>query len=901
MKHFNHNLIALLLAVTCIGGVHAGELTVADGNATNASLPLCTYYFDLGFQGQMLYSADDLAGLAGSPITGLTFYANATDVSFGAGTVSVKLAEVDETALTTTALTPAFTEVYSGACAIVGGEMVITFATPFTYSGAKNLLVEIKTTKNGTATNSDTYFYGKEAAASSFSTRMKKGTYTYTSDVADFLPKTTFAYEGGSGVVCNRPTQLSCSSLTPDGGVFAWQGEEGAPCQVCVVASGAEAAGWQLLEAGVFTYTAQGLVAGTTYDFYVRTYCSEADQSTAAKVSFTPVCKAPTQVELSELSHNTATLAWTVAAGVSQYQYLCVPKDSTLDWEGVAPKEVLNVTVDTLQPSTAYDFYVRSYFSASVQSEAVKTTFTTNCVAYTLPYNETFDNSISLPACWEASNVSNANWKMYTYSDESYSGYSLQFSGKNGAVAILKTPAIELSEKALLKFYWKNSAAISANIQISTNGGSTKTDLQNDLSAVQTKMTEKTIDLSAYAGETVTLYFVATNSSASNRYIYLDEMSIVVKPCNMPVNLKAAVASAGAVVTWDAGGDEDSWNLRYRAIGSDEWQERQALIASADTLSGLTAGSEYEVQVQAACSAEKQSEWTASVTFTPQCPVPTAVAVSQITDTEAMITWNGTETQYNLQYREAGAEDWISVADIKAKEYALSGLTGSTGYEVRVQSACEGDFSSVKSFTTACAPLAEALPFVEDFEAVTSVLPDCWARRTEGEYPVVMPSKSAYGIPEESDSTANCLVFSGEGEQMIILPAFASPLNGQSLSFFYKVSASVVTMEIGWLANLYGTFQPLEELNNEVYAYTTTAHELPLSNLPAEAQYLAIRYTSTSQWTSAHVDNIRIDETSLTAIDAVRDTKKVTEKVIENGQLILLYNGTKFDATGRKL
>ena len=895
MKHFNHNLIALLLAVTCIGGVNAGELTVADGSATHEKLPVYPYYGDVsGARSQVIFPASYLESLQGGTITSITFYTGTQAKKAMTTVYTVSLAVVEQSEFASASyLNVESTVVYEGTIDASQTIVTLELATPFVYEEG-NLFLDIQTKAKGNY--DDASFLGING-----STNTAIYHSTYGGQLAAFLPKTTFVFDEPSGSTCARPSKLTAEA-TPDGGVFSWQGEEEAQFQVCIVASGAEAAGWQLLEAGVFTYTAKGLVAGTTYDFYVRTYCSEADQSTAAKVSFTPVCKAPTQVELSELSHNTATFAWTAAAGVSQYQYLCVLKDSTPDWEGVEPKEVLNVTIDTLQPSTAYDFYVRSYFSASVQSEAVKTTFTTNCVANTLPYNETFDNSISLPACWEASNVSNANWTVYTFSDENtYSGYSLHFTGKNNYVATLKTPAVELSEKALLKFYWKNSSAASANIQISTNGGSTKTDLPNDLSSTCNSMTEKTIDLSAYEGETVILYFSASTSASSNRHIYMDELSIVTKPCEMPKQLNADVSSSGAVVTWDAGGDEDSWNLRYRAVGSDEWQERKALIASADTLSGLTAGSEYEVQVQAACSAEKKSEWTASVTFTPQCPVPTAVAVSQITDAEAMITWNGTETQYNLQYRETGAEDWISVADIKAKEYALSGLTGSTGYEVRVQSACEGDFSSVKSFTTACAPLAEALPFVEDFEAVTSVLPDCWARRTEGEYPVVMPSKSAYGIPEESDSTANCLVFSGEGEQMIILPAFASPLNGQSLSFFYKVSASAVTMEIGWLANLYGTFQPLEELNNEVYAYTTTAHELPLSNLPAEAQYLAIRYTSTSQWTSAHVDNVRIDEASLTAIDAVRDTKKVTEKVIENGQLILLYNSTKFDATGRKL
>lgn len=882
--------------------LQAGELTVADGSATNASLPVCTYYFDLGFQGQMLYNADELASLATNPISGLTFYANATDVTFGAGTISVKMAEVEESALSSSALTPEFTEVYSGACAIVGGEMVITFATPFTYSGAKNLLVEIKTTKNGSATYNDTYFYGQEVAASSFSTRMKQGTYSYGSDVADFLPKTTFTYTGGEGPTCNRPTQLACSDLTPDGGVFTWKGEENSQYQVCVVATGEEANEWKLLEANGYTYTVKGLTAGTTYDFYVRTYCSESEQSTAVKATFTPVCNAPAKVDISELTHNSVSLSWSAVAGISKYQYLCLRANSTPNWEDVKEVETLTATVDTLQPSTTYDFYVRSYFNAETQSEATKVSFTTNCVAEALPYVETFDKA-TLPACWEVSNVSNAKWQMYTYGDEGKSGYCLQFSSRNGATATLKTPAIELSEKALLKFYWKNSSAISVKLQISTNGGSTKTDIDTDLSSTQSTLVQKTIDLSEYAGETVTLYFVASNTltSNSNKYIYLDELSVTAKPCEMPKQLKADASSTGAVVTWAAGSDEAEWNLRYRAVGDEDWKEVKELAEPTYTLSGLVSGTEYEVQVQASCSTDKQSGWTTSAIFTPQCPVPSNLRVSQITDTEALVAWEGTETQYNLQYREKNTEEWTTISAIEGKETLLNELSGTTSYEVQVQSACEGAFSSVKTFTTACAPLSNAIPFAEDFEEVEEgSLPSCWTRRTESEYPMVMSTKGAYGIKEDSDSTANCLVFNGEGEQVVILPAFDAPLNARALAFYYKVSSSAVEVEVGYLTHLYGTFQVIKTLDNTVYAYAEPATEVVLNELPEDAKYLAIRYTSTSQWSSSHFDNISIADPSPTGMENIHTTGKAIKR-IENGMLILEYNGTIFDATGKKV
>ena len=873
--------------------LQAGELTVADGSATHEKLPVYPYYGDVsGVRSQVIFPASHLESLQGGTITSITFYTGTQAKKAMTTVYTVSLAVVEQSEFASASyLNVESTVVYEGTIDASLATVTLELTTPFTYEEG-NLFLDIQTKAKGNY--DDASFLGING-----STNTAIYYSTYGGQLAAFLPKTTFVFDEPSGSTCARPSKLTAEA-TPDGGVFSWQGEEEAQFQVCVVPTGEEANEWKLLEANGYTYTVKGLTAGTTYDFYVRTYCSESEQSTAVKATFTPVCNAPAKVELSELTHNSVSLSWSAVAGISKYQYLCLPADSTPKWEDVKEVETLTVTVDTLQPSTTYDFYVRSYFNAETQSEATKVSFTTNCVAEALPYVETFDKA-TLPACWEVSNVSNAKWQMYTFGDEGKSGYCLQFSSRSGATATLKTPAIELSEKALLKFYWKNSSAISVKLQISTNGGSTKTDIDTDLSSTQSTLVQKTIDLSEYAGETVTLYFVASNTLPSNKYIYLDELSVTVKPCELPKQLKADASSTGAVVTWAAGSDEAEWNLRYRAVGDEDWKEVKELAEPTYTLSDLVSGTEYEVQVQSSCSTDKQSGWTTSAIFTPQCPVPSNLRVSQITDTEALVAWEGTETQYNLQYREKNTEEWTTISAIEGKETLLNELSGTTSYEVQVQSACEGAFSSVKTFTTACAPLSNAIPFNEDFEEVEEgPLPSCWTRRTESEYPMVMKTKGAYGIKEDSDSTANCLVFNGEGEQVVILPAFDAPLNARALAFYYKVSSSSVEVEVGYLTHLYGTFQVIKTLDNTVYAYAEPATEVVLNELPEDAKYLAIRYTSTSQWSSSHFDNISIADPSPTGMENIHTTSKAIKR-IENGMLILEYNGTIFDATGKKV
>ena len=62
----------------------------------------------------------------------------------------------------------------------------------------------------------------------------------------------------------------------------------------------------------------------------------------------------------------------------------------------------LSATLTTLAPTTAYDFYVRSYCDTEDQSDAVKASFTTKCAAAALPFDEDFDAvaDYDMPECW---------------------------------------------------------------------------------------------------------------------------------------------------------------------------------------------------------------------------------------------------------------------------------------------------------------------------------------------------------------------------------------------------------------------------------------------------------------------------------------------------------------------
>lgn len=62
-------------------------------------------------------------------------------------------------------------------------------------------------------------------------------------------------------------------------------------------------------------------------------------------------------------------------------------------------------------------------------------------------------------------------------------------------------------------------------------------------------------------------------------------------------------------------GGATAWNLRYHEVGASEWTTLNGLATSSKSIEGLTAATQYEVQVQGIFAGNKQSDWTVSAPF----------------------------------------------------------------------------------------------------------------------------------------------------------------------------------------------------------------------------------------------------------------------------------------------
>ena len=94
------------------------------------------------------------------------------------------------------------------------------------------------------------------------------------------------------------------------------------------------------------------------------------------------------------------------------------------------------------------------------------------------------------------------------------------------------------------------------------------------------------------------------------------------------------------------------------------------------------------------------------VELAPDCPVPTDLAVSNVTSAEATVTWSATTTasEWMLQYKTENAPNWEDEIQCSVPSFELTYLVPITTYQVRVKSVCdslnESAWSVPVTFTT---------------------------------------------------------------------------------------------------------------------------------------------------------------------------------------------------------
>ncbi len=166
----------------------------------------------------------------------------------------------------------------------------------------------------------------------------------------------------------------------------------------------------------------------------------------------------------------------------------------------------------------------------------------------------------------------------------------------------------------------------------------------------------------------------------------------------------SSITTTGATISWTAVSGATSYNVQYKLSTATTWTTLTASTTSS-ILTGLTAGSTYNFQIQAVCASGTSTYVASTFTTTTAttCGNPTGLTATSITTTGATLGWTAVSgaTSYNVQYKLSTATTWTTTTSTTTSK-ALTGLTASSTYNYQIQAVCASGTSSyvASTFTT---------------------------------------------------------------------------------------------------------------------------------------------------------------------------------------------------------
>ena len=455
-------------------------------------------------------------------------------------------------------------------------------------------------------------------------------------------------------------------------------------------------------------------------------------------------CDAPTALAVSNITETSADVSWNGTA--SSYQ---------IRLNGGTP-ETVTTTSKTLTGLTAATSYTVEVRAVCENSQSVWKRIE---IPATLPYSCDFEASGNNG--WTLRNETCTNkWHVGSFTSPAGHSGSLFISSDGGTTAgygIVNARSVVVAEKLFqtgtsdsltisfdltiggentwdyLKVYWVNADTVytadGSSIPYYGSQDYTSNVIMNNATNASyrfvnllagTQRMSATIANEPNTLKKLVFVWVNDNGDGNGNGAIIDNLSVA-EPCDAPTALAVSnITETSAELSWN--GTATGYEVRLNG-GTPE-----TVTATSKTLTGLTAGTAYTVEVRSVCESS-QSAWvstsftTTAVVVTP--PTVNTLAASNITHDGA--TLNGTITAgseaitaQGFMYKASSATDWTTVAATGTNLSAtVNNLTAETAYEYKAfatttSGTVEGE---VINFTTLAAPVVVTPPTVETLTA----------------------------------------------------------------------------------------------------------------------------------------------------------------------------------------
>ncbi len=431
-----------------------------------------------------------------------------------------------------------------------------------------------------------------------------------------------------------------------------------------------------------------------------------------------------------------ATLKWNLESGAAYYNVQLKPNSSAY-WSTVYTTTADSMNLSYLDPSTLYDFRVRSSCNASYTSAQFTTatpicnapggimavTGTNNAILNWNPanYAVSYDVEYKLPAdnIWiAAGNTTSATFTITGLTSPTTYDCRIKtncyFGGSGYNQFQFTTTLTPCDAPTNLAFTYNNNistftwdavpGAIDYTFQLDWAGGG--------WGAFDDVTVTNSYDLANLMQGGNFQFRVITRCSTG--YSIPSSTFVFTTPCSAPGSLSATnITTTSATLNWipaPVNNGNTTFSVAYRLANTNNaWTSLGNTNASAINVSGLASGTQYQWRVRKLCSALNSTDvFGLFTTLSAPCNVPTALSSSGITASQATVSWAAVSgaVNYSVQYKPASSSTWSSSINSNTTSLILTGLSASTLYDWQVMTNCNANASSFvgAQFTTITPP-----------------------------------------------------------------------------------------------------------------------------------------------------------------------------------------------------
>jgi hypothetical protein len=471
--------------------------------------------------------------------------------------------------------------------------------------------------------------------------------------------------------------------------------------------------------------------------------------------------------------------------------------------------------------------------------------------------SEGFESGTAFPDDWVLTQTNTAEtWEITALSANTGSNSATVSYSLDAQDETLTSPSINLSSATNprlmfswnMSYYWSVDPNNNYDFIVSVDDGTNTTQVFSEADAgVFTNYIwyEKTIDLSAYAGQN-DVKIIFNYSGADGASLNIDDILIEETPSCLPVTSLTAspISPTDVEISWVAGGSETEWTYEWGITGFTQGSGTLYQVSSNSlTIDTLTPGETYDIYVVANCVGDDDSvlatiSWT--MPFTPpsnddcddaisltvntdqSCSNVTsgtitgATASSQeddvtgtpnndvwfsftATGTDHRVSLSGivnqgggtsTSTDMGMGVYDAtgGCDGLVLVSDSDPDELSLSNLTPSNTYLIRVY----GWYSTIANNNFNICVGSPSPPIVPNYSDDFSNYPGDW-NEANGVYGLPSGTSSnftsgdfAYDSNNSNGASAKVNIWGGSTDEYLISPKFN--LSGATYYLNYDVA-----------------------------------------------------------------------------------------------------------------